>query len=126
MTPIQLAELHNELQLQHLIHVLLWDGSRDNVTYAIIVKFLLQHKYPIEHFVLYPQLSLRWKPEIQKDTQAEVPDVGVSNFTLQAPYFKIHFGVESKRMVGVMGDLPEPITIQGHADVLNASHDLIF
>jgi hypothetical protein len=81
---------------------------------------------PLTRFVLYPQLSLRWKPEDLQDTCAEVPDIGVGNFTLQALCFKMRLGVEAKRLVGVRHSLPPPRTIQDDEDVLNAFHSLFY
>jgi hypothetical protein len=126
MTTIQAANLHAESRLQHMMHASFRGGSREDVTYAVITEFLLQYKHPVERFVLYPQLSLRWKPKDPKDTRAEVPDIGVGNFSLQAPCFKMRLGVEAKRLVGAMENLPEPIAIQDHEDVLSAFHTLFY
>jgi hypothetical protein len=76
--------------------------------------------------VLYPQLSLRWKPDDPKDTLAEIPDIGIGNFSLQAPCFKMRLGIEAKRLVGAMQNLPEPMAIQDHEDVLSAFHSLFY
>jgi hypothetical protein len=83
-----------------MMHASFRDGSREDVTYAVITELLLQYKHPVERFVLYPQLSLRWKPDDLKDTRAEIPDIGVGNFSLQAPCFKMRLGIEAKRLVG--------------------------
>ena len=130
MTSIQVADLHADSWLQHMIHASFQDGpgSREDVTYAVITEFLLQYKDPVEHCVLYPQLSLRWKPDDPKDTRTEIPDIGVGNFSLQAPgpCFKMRLGVESKRLVGAMQNLPEPMAIQDHEDVLSAFHTVFY
>jgi hypothetical protein len=126
MTSIQTADLDAEPRLKHMMHASFRDGSREDVTYAIITEFLLQHKHPADRFVLYPQLSLRWKPEDLRDTRAEVPDIGVGNFTLQAPCFKMRLGVEAKRLLGAMHGLPQPRAIQDDEDVLNAFHSLFY
>jgi hypothetical protein len=86
MTSIQTAELYAKPRLQHMIRAWFQDGSRDAST--IITDFLLEHKQPAERFVIYPQLSLRWKPNKPKDNREEVPDIGIGNFTLQTPGFK--------------------------------------
>jgi len=125
MTSNQPAELQAEPRLRHLIHASFRGTSREDVTYAVITEFLLQHKDPAERFVLYPQLSLRWKPENPKDTREEVPDIGVGNFTLQVPCFKLRFGVESKKMLVVMQGLPEPAAIEGDEAVLDIL-DILF
>lgn len=126
MTSVQAADLHADSRLQHMMHASFRDGSREDVTYAVITEFLLQYKHPIERFVLYPQLSLRWKPDDPKDTRAEIPDIGVGNFSLQTPCFKMRLGVEAKRLVGAMQNLPEPMAIQDHEDVLSAFHTLFY
>ena len=76
--------------------------------------------------MLYPQLSLCWKPRLPKDTREEIPDIGVGNFTLRAPCFKMRLGVESKMTLDVMKNLPEPIDIQDRGDVMNAFHSLFY
>ena len=38
----------------------------------------------------------------------------------------MRLGVESKRLVGAMQNLPEPMDIQDHEDVLNAFHTLFY
>lgn len=130
MTSNPPAELHAESRLRHLIHASFGGQSKEDVTYAVIREFLLQHKVPPGRFVLYPQLSLRRKPEIQKDDREEIPDFGVGNFTLQMPLrtslFKMRFGVESKRIVKVMEGLPEPATVQGRTDVRLAFRGLFY
>jgi len=123
MTP---AELHAESRLRHLLHASFRGQSREDVTYAVITEFLLQYKHPAERFVLYPQLSLRWKPRLPKDTREEIPDIGVGNFALGTPCFKMRLGVESKTILDVMKNLPEPIDIQDRGDVMNAFHSLFY
>ena len=120
------AHLHAEPRLKHMIHASFQGILREDVTYAVITEFLLEHKRPAERFVLYPQLSLRWKPEDPRDTRAEVPDIGVGNFTLLTPHFKMRLGVEAKRILSVMHGLPDPQAIQGNKDVLNAFHSLFY
>ena len=124
--PSQPAKLHAEARLQHLIHAAFQGNSREDVTYAVIAEFLLQHKYPPGRFVLYPQLSLRWKPHVQKDRREEIPDFGVGNFSLEAPYFKMRLGIEAKRLLDSLKVIPEPRAIEGSADVLNAFHSLYY
>jgi hypothetical protein len=126
MTSILTANLHTQPRLMHMIHASFRGGSREDVTYAVIIEFLLEHKCPADRFVLYPQLSLRWKPEDPRDTRAEVPDIGIGNFTLQGPHFKMRLGVEAKRLVSAMRGLPVPRVIQDNEDVLNAFHSLFY
>ncbi len=101
------AELHVEPRLQYLIHASIQDDPREDVTYPIITELLLQHKHPDGRFTIYPQTSLRWRPENPKDRREEVPDIGVGHFT-GGSHFRMRFGIESKRMVDEMRGLPEP------------------
>jgi len=54
---------------------------REDVTYAVFTEFLIEHKNPGDRFIIYPQLSLKWKPQDESDRRAEVPDVGVGQST---------------------------------------------
>jgi len=126
MTSIQAADLHVDSRLRHMLHASFREESREDVTYAVITEFLLQYKRPVGRFVLYSQMSLRWKPNNPKDTREEIPDIGVGNFTLQVPCFKMRLGVESKRLLGVMVNLPEPTAIEGHEDVMIIFHSLFY
>ena len=100
----------------------------EDIVYAVFTEFLTQLKTPQERFVIYPQLSLKWKPYAEQDKRAEVPDVGVGNFTLPgtSPTFKLRFGVEAKRSTEGMQSLPSPSTILAHGDVITAFHRLFF
>jgi len=71
---------------------------------------------------------LKWKPYAEQDKRAEVPDVGVGNFTLPgaSPTFKLRFGVEAKRSTEAMQYLLSPSTILAQDDVITAFHRLFF
>ncbi|KAF8337670.1 hypothetical protein F5887DRAFT_1063046 [Amanita rubescens] len=66
---------------------------REDIVYAVFTEFLTAHKNPQERFVIYPQLSLKWKPDDPQDKRSEVPDVGIGNFTLPSttPPFMLRF-----------------------------------
>ena len=100
----------------------------EDVTYAVFTEFLIEHKNPGHRFIVYPQLSLKWKPEDENDRRAEVPDVGVGNFTLPGtnPPFKLRFGVEAKRAIAVMESLPPASSLRANDDVLTAFHHLSY
>ena len=101
---------------------------REDVTYAVFTEFLVSHKTPDYRFIVYPQLSLKWKPEEDGDKRAEVPDVGVGNFTIPGadPPFKLRFGVEAKRALPVMESLPPPASLLKNPNVVTAFHSLSF
>jgi hypothetical protein len=102
-------------------------APREDITYPVISEFISEHKIPLDRFVIYPQISLRWKPDNLADLRAEVPDFGLGNFTLKEPYFKIRVGAEAKRiMEQIMASLPAPETIQGNAEVMGAFHVLYY
>jgi hypothetical protein len=127
MASLHPASLTTEARLKHMMHASFQTvGSREDVTYAVIHEFLLKHKIPADRFVLYPQISLRWKPHNPRDTRAEIPDIGVGNFTLRTPYFKMRLGVEAKRSLNLMHGLPEPRAIQDDEDVMHAFHSLFY
>lgn len=101
---------------------------REDVVYAVFAEFLAQHKEPHTRFIIYPQLSLKWNPEDERDKRAEVPDIGVGNFTLPGadPPFKLRFGVEAKRSIGEMDSLPSATSIITQDGVVRAFHALLF
>ena len=100
----------------------------EDITYAVFTEFLIQHKDPGHRFTVYPQLSLKWKPEEETDRRAEVPDVGVGNFTSPGtiPSFKLRFGVEAKRALDIMVSLPAAASLVTNDDVVTAFHRLSF
>lgn len=101
---------------------------REDIVYAVFTEFLTAHKNPQERFVIYPQLSLKWKPDDPQDKRSEIPDVGIGNFTLPSttPPFMLRFGVEAKRAVQSMHLLPSPQSLLGIREVLVAFHRLFF
>ena len=104
------------------------NSPQEDIVYAVFTEFLTQLQSPQERFVIYPQLSLKWKPHAEQDRRAEVPDVGVGNLTLPgtSPTFKLRFGVEAKRSTEAMQSLPSPSTILAQDDVITAFHRLFF
>ena len=84
MTSIQTAELYAKPRLQHMIRAWSQDGSIN--ASAIITDFLLEHKQPAQRFSLFWKPN---KPKEPKDNRKGVPEIGVDNFTLQTPGFKL-------------------------------------
>jgi len=101
---------------------------REDIVYAVFTQFLTAHKDPQERFVIYPQLSLKWKPDDPQDKRSEVPDVGVGNFTLPGtvPTFMLRFGVEAKRAVQAMRLLPHAQSLREDREVLLTFHRLFY
>jgi hypothetical protein len=104
------------------------NSPREDIVYAVFTECLTHLKDPQERFVIYPQLSLKWKPYAGDDKRAEVPDVGVGNFTHPgaSPTFKLRLGVEAKRSTETMQSLPPPSTILAQRDVVAAFNQLLF
>jgi hypothetical protein len=104
------------------------NNPKEDVAYAVFVDFLVQHKKPAERFVIYSQLSLKWKPDMKDDRRSEIPDLGVGNFTTvgETPPFKLRFGVEAKRSIEEMKELPPPSSIIDSDQVRAAFHTLYF
>lgn len=100
----------------------------EDIMYAVFTEFLMAHKDLQEHFVIYPQLSLKWKLDDPQDKRSEVPDVGVGNFTLPGtvPTFMLHFGVEAKRAVQAMHLLPPAQSLCEDREVLLTFHRLFY
>ena len=94
--------------------------------YAVITEFISEHKLPPDRFVIYPQISLRWKPDKPRDDRVEVPDFGIGNFTHQSPIFRVRVGAEAKWSLPVMANLPAPNTIAANEDVMAALHTLYY
>ena len=86
-----------------------WKASRDqpdeSVVYAVLVEFLFRHKNPPCRFILYPQMSLKWKPDVPQDPRQEITDIGLVLFTRNG--YKLRCGVEAKRATPVMAELPD-------------------
>jgi hypothetical protein len=122
-----MAVLNTSPYLKYILHASLKPNApREDVIYAVISEFISEHKIPSDRFVIYPQISLRWKPDKPKDDREEVPDFGICNFTHQSPFFKIRVGAEAKRSLPVMENLPAPHTIEADRDVLKALHGLYY
>ena len=99
----------------------------EDIGYAVISEFLTEHKIPKDRYVIYPQLALPWKPSEIPDRRREVTDFGVGNLALNGPpYFKLRIGMEVKRALPIMTDLPAPSAIEDDAEVKSAFHDLYF
>lgn len=88
---------------------------KEDVLYAIFADFLALHQKPHFRFTIYPQMSLSWKPENRHDRRVEVPDFGLGSFTLPGttvPFFKLRCGVEAKRAIETMANLPSAQTMR--------------
>lgn len=94
-------------------------------TYPVISEFLLEHKVPNNRFVLYPQISLRWRPG-RRDRRAEVPDFALVDVGLRAPNCKVRVGAEAKRCINIMRSLPAPETLEVNEEVKEAFKRLFF
>lgn len=120
-----------KLQLSRKAVVPSRDGSlpAEHTVYGIFTDFLTPFKanYP-ERFTIYPQMSLKWKPQIISDRRAEVPDVGIGNLTPPGAdvAFKLRCGVEAKRAIEVMTSLPHADEIRDLVEVKAAFHQVYF
>jgi hypothetical protein len=116
-----MATLDTKPYLKYILHASLRQHApREDITYAVLSEFISEHKSPPDRFVIYPQISLRWKPDNPRDTRSEVPDFGLGNFILRV-------GAEAKRSVDdVMGGLPHPSAIQDDPNVMAAFHALFY
>jgi hypothetical protein len=123
-----MAAFNTRPYLKHLLHASVQSREpKEDIIYPVICEFILQHKTPEDRFIIYPQISLRWKPNNPQDTRAEVPDIGVGNFSLSPPYFMLRIGAEAKRCLpDIMRDLPDPATIEHDRFVMAAFHALYF
>lgn len=71
---------------------------------------------------------MKWKPDVERDRRSEVVDFGVGNFADAGavPPFRLRFGVEAKRAIRLMQELPSPASIVNHSDVQVAFHHLYY
>jgi hypothetical protein len=101
---------------------------KEDTLYAIFNDFLALHQRPLRRFTIYPQMNLKWKPTDQQDRRSEIPDVGLGNFMPPGifPFFKLRCGIEAKRAIRVMSDLPPPESLMTASDVMSAFHTLFF
>ncbi len=113
---------------KYIVHASLQEyHPLEDIGYAVISEFLMEHKVPRNRFVIYPQLALPWKPGENADRRREVTDFGVGNLTLNGPpYFKLRIGAEVKRALPIMTSLPAPSAIEDDMTVKSAFHDLYF
>jgi hypothetical protein len=81
-------------------------NRHENLAYAVVTEFWTRHKDPPYRFIIYPQMLLKWKPNIPQDSRREVSDFGIVNLTYES--FKIRCGVEVKRATHIMKEMPEP------------------
>jgi hypothetical protein len=100
----------------------------EDIVYAVFVDMITFHKTPPPRFTIYPQMSLKWKPEDDRNRRSEVPDIGIGNFTPagMSPPFKLRCGVEAKRAIEIMSSLPNPDSIKADHRVTVAFHKLYF
>lgn len=97
---------------------------REDAIYAVFNYFLSAHQTSPHRFTIYPQMALQWNPMAQGDRRAEVPDFGLGNFTLPGhlPFFKLRCGVEAKRALEIMAQLPGPESIISNRDLIATFH----
>jgi hypothetical protein len=91
---------------------------RESIVYAVLIEFLALHKDPPWRFILYPQMSLKWKPQDPQDLRQEITDLGIINITPEA--FKLRCGVEAKHATPIMAQLPNAKYIQHNLEVRDA------
>jgi hypothetical protein len=102
--------------------------EKEDIVYAALTHFLSRFARPLDRFVVYPQMSLKWKPQDPKDRRREIPDFGVGNFTPigHGPKFKLRFGIEAKRTHPRMKILPPPQYIMDIPEIKSAFQTLYF
>ena len=93
------------------------DSPRECIVYAVLVEFLVRHKNPPYRFILYPQMSLKWKPGVVEDPRHEITDLGLVIFTRNG--YKLRCGVEAKRAAPIMAELPDAKYLIGNLVVRN-------
>jgi hypothetical protein len=84
--------------------------SQEDILYGVVTEFLSLHKTPLQRFSLWPQMLFRWKPQNPSDKQGEVTDFGLVNFTHDT--FKLQCGVEVKRPILLMAEMPPAADIK--------------
>jgi hypothetical protein len=91
------------------------------IFYALIILFLKSHENPSYCFVFLSQFALQWKPDLQsgKDRRMETGDVWLGHFTC-SPRVKLRIGIEAKKMLVIMQDLPDRATIEAYKEVRTA------
>ena len=131
-TTIQEAVLHAEPYLQRILQAVYRRGSaiEDSTpvldfTCTVIYEFLLQYKSS-GRFMLYPRVSVRWILDGPKDTRGVICDMALVNISPRLPGFIMRVGVRFQKIVGAMKNLPEPMAIEGHEDVLAVLQTLFY
>jgi hypothetical protein len=108
--------------LQHIVRCSVEKrDAREDITYPVIMEFLLVHKNPSHRFTLYSQINFRWNPDRVRDYRMEIPDIGLVNFRCNRPFI-YRLGIESKRMISMMADLPPTSIVEDNDDVRLALH----
>jgi len=102
----------NQAQIQHLntlAQSLVQGRGEESECYAVFNEALYLHSttVPLGSFQVFPQLRLRWKPEDPDDRRSLIPDLGIGRL-LPDGNFHLQGGVEQKRMVPEMSELPAP------------------
>ena len=125
---VAMAILNTKPHLKHMLKASLKPAApTEDISYPVISEFISEHKHLSDRFIIYPQISLRWKPELAYDLWAEVLDFGLENFMLWRPYFKVCLGAEVKWSIeDIMASLPEPETFQTNLEVMTVFHTLFY
>ena len=71
-------------------------------------------------------MFLRWKPDNLEDTQAEIPDFSLGNFSLHVPHIKLQLGIKVKWCINAMEALPDSLAFQSNVDIMSAFHKIFF
>lgn len=108
--------------LQHLIDCFIKKhNALEDITYSVIIEFLLVYKNPSHQFTLCLQMTLRWNPDCAHDFRFRISDVRLINFSYNY-LFIFCLDVESKQMTLVMVNLPPCNILEGDYEVCFALH----
>ncbi|KAF8891951.1 hypothetical protein CPB84DRAFT_1368936 [Gymnopilus junonius] len=66
--------------------------------YGVITEAFILHKQPRERYIIFPQLHLRWNPDITSDGRGSLPDFCLGKYYDSAPHIRLQGGVEVKRL----------------------------
>jgi len=94
--------------------------------YGVITEAFILHKKLVDHYMIFPQLFLQWKPDVTSDRQGALPNFGIGCYYDTHPFMHLQGGAEVKAAIPLMHLLPPPDTVSHLPHVRNTLHSCYF
>ncbi|ETW74866.1 hypothetical protein HETIRDRAFT_241971, partial [Heterobasidion irregulare TC 32-1] len=97
-------------------------NPKEDITYATISEFLRLHDEPLGRFIQMPQPKLRWNHTSTCNRREEIPDFVLFNMSLISPHIRLRAGIETKRLLPTMKNLPTSLSLEENVGVMGLLH----